>query len=125
MAIRDRGKKKWQFAFGMPELIKFQRDLWRDTERIVKPIIDEYEKEEFDQRIGYAMEYGLAVRVTIWDDGFTSDITGRVHYVDPITHQLRIEVDPEDFRRVAFEDVVGMVVIEMMLLEWNVKKSAG
>ncbi|MFB7140956.1 hypothetical protein ACFCYN_14990 [Gottfriedia sp. NPDC056225] len=44
MAIRDRGKKKSQFAFGMPELIKSQRDLWRDTVRIVKSIVDEYEK---------------------------------------------------------------------------------
>lgn len=57
MALRDRGKKKWQFPFGMPELIKAQRDHWRDQERIIKSIIDEYEKEEFDQRICYAMEY--------------------------------------------------------------------
>jgi YolD-like protein len=59
MAIRDRGKKKWQFDFGMPELIKAQRDLWTDQERIIKPMTDEYEKEEFDQRIWYAMEYNL------------------------------------------------------------------
>ncbi|MED4228666.1 hypothetical protein [Neobacillus cucumis] len=36
--IRDRGKMKWQFAFGMPALIKSQRDLWRDTERMAKPL---------------------------------------------------------------------------------------
>jgi hypothetical protein len=35
MGIRDRGKKKWQFAFGMPELIKAQRGLWNDQERII------------------------------------------------------------------------------------------
>ncbi|WP_263297761.1 hypothetical protein [Neobacillus bataviensis] len=42
MAIRDRGIQKWQFAYGMPELIKTQRDMWRDTERMSKPIIDEH-----------------------------------------------------------------------------------
>jgi hypothetical protein len=50
MTIRDRGMVKWQAAFQLPELVKSYRELWRDTERIVKPIIDEYEMEEFDQR---------------------------------------------------------------------------
>ncbi|MFB7140955.1 YolD-like family protein [Gottfriedia sp. NPDC056225] len=56
--------------------------------------------EEYNQRIAYAMEYGLAVRLTIWDDGFTSDITGCEHYVDSLTHQLRIEVDPGEFHQI-------------------------
>ena len=112
MAIRDRGKKKWQFAFGMPELIKAQRDLWTDQERIIKPIIDEYEKEEFDQRICYAMEYNLSVKITTWSNGFTSNITGRIHYVDPISYQLRIELLGGEFQQIDFEDVIGVSVID-------------
>lgn len=112
MTIRDRGKKKWQFAFGMPELIKAQRDMWCDSERNVKPILDVYELEEFDHRICYAMEFNLEVKLTLWSDGFTKDITGRVHYVDPLTHQLRIEVEPGKFDNIEFENVVGVVVGE-------------
>jgi hypothetical protein len=112
MAIRDRGKKKWQFAFGMPELIKAQRGLWTDQERIIKPIIDEYEKEEFDQRICYAMEYSMSVKITIWSNGFTSDITGRIHFVDPISHELRIESKSGEFYRIAFEDVIGVAIVD-------------
>ncbi|MBT2699164.1 YolD-like family protein [Bacillus sp. ISL-40] len=112
MAIRDRGKKKWQFAFGMPELIKAQRELWTDQERIIKPMIDEYEKEEFDQRICYAMEYNLSIKITIWSNGFTSDITGRIHNVDPISYQLRIELLGGEFRRINFEDVIGVSVVD-------------
>ncbi|MFP5114832.1 YolD-like family protein [Bacillaceae bacterium C204] len=44
--------------------------------------------------LAYATEYNHAVKLTEWDEGFTHDITGRVHYVDPITHELRIEVKP-------------------------------
>jgi hypothetical protein len=54
----------------------------------------------------------LAVKLTVWADGFTTDITGRIHRVDPITHQLRVEVKPGEFEQVAFEDVVGVVVID-------------
>jgi hypothetical protein len=111
MAIRDRGMVKWQAAFQLPELAKTQRNFWRDTERISKPIVDEHEAEEFDLRIIYAMEYGHAVKLTIWDDGFTSDITGRVHYVDPITHELPIEVNLGEFERVAFDSIVGVKVV--------------
>lgn len=108
MEIKDRGKKKWQFAFGMPELIKAQRDIWRDQERIAKPIVNVYELDEFDSRIAYAMEYNYAVKISVWADGFISETIGRIHYVDPITRQLRVEVRPGEFERIAFEDVVGV-----------------
>jgi hypothetical protein len=111
MAIRDRGKKKWQFAFGMPELIKAQRDVWCDTERVNRPIIDEDEAEEFDQRIAHAIEYNLPVKVIFWSDGFTYDITGRIHFVDSIKYQLRIESETGEFHRIAFEAVVGVAVL--------------
>ncbi|MCM3115704.1 YolD-like family protein [Neobacillus sp. MER 74] len=112
MAIRDRGKKKWQFAFGMPELIKAHRNLWIDQERMNKPIIDEYEKEEFDQRLCYAMEHNLPVKVTIWSDGFTCEITGRIHYLDPISYQLRIELQRGEFQRIDFRDVIDLSVVD-------------
>lgn len=47
MAIRDRGKKKWHGAFFMPEQVKMLRELWRDTQRIVKPI----EETQYSYRI--------------------------------------------------------------------------
>jgi hypothetical protein len=112
MAIRDRGKKKWQFSFGMPEIIKANRDLWTDQNRIVKPIIDEYEKEEFDLRICYGMEFNLSVKIMIWSNGFTSELIGRIHYVDPISHQLRIELLEGEFRQIDFENVIEVSVMD-------------
>ncbi|CRK84554.1 YolD-like family protein [Neobacillus massiliamazoniensis] len=111
MAIRDRGMMKWQAAFQLPELAKTQRDFWRYTERQAKPIIDEHEAEEFDLRIIYAMEYDHSVKLTVWDDGFTLDITGRIHYVDPITHELRIEVMLGGVERVSFDSIVRVKVV--------------
>lgn len=111
MAIRDRGIMKWQAAFQFPELAKSQRDLWRDAKRLNKPIIDENQAEEFDLRIIYAMKYDHPVKLSIWDDGFTHDIIGRIHCIDPITHRLRIELKPGEFERVAFDNIVGMEVV--------------
>jgi hypothetical protein len=112
MVIRDRGKIKWQPASFMPLGFEMTRTMFKDQERQPKPLIDEYEKEVFDQRIAYAMEYNIAVKLTVWSDGFTTYITGRIHYVDPITHLLRIEVKPGEFERVAFEAVVELILVD-------------
>ncbi|MGG1677722.1 YolD-like family protein [Neobacillus sp. NRS-1170] len=111
MAIRDRGMVKWQAAFQLPELAKTQKDLWRDTEREKKPIIDEHEAEEFDLRIIYAMEHNHLVKLTIWVDGFTKELAGRIHFVDPLTHELRIEVKDVEIERLGFDCVVGVKVV--------------
>ncbi|MBT2722862.1 YolD-like family protein [Bacillus sp. ISL-46] len=111
MTIRDRGKLKWQPASFLPLAFEMQREMFKDQERQARPIIDENQAEEFDQRICYAMEFNLAVKITVWDDGFTLDINGRVHYVDPITHQLRIEVEIGEYHRIALKDVVGVQVV--------------
>lgn len=112
MAIRDRGKKKWMPASFMPEGFAMTRAMYKDQERQAKPILDEYQTEEFDLRIKYAMEYKHAVKLTVWSDGFTADYTGRIHRVDPITHELRIEVKPGEYGRIQFEDVCGVTVVE-------------
>lgn len=112
MTIRDRGKIKWQPASFMPLGFEMTHAMFRDQERQPKPILDGYESEEFDQIIAFAMEYNLAVKLTVWADGFKEDITGRIHYVDPITHQLRIEVKPGEFEQIAFENVIGAVVLD-------------
>ncbi|MGF6950839.1 hypothetical protein QF028_003344 [Neobacillus sp. B4I6] len=111
MTIRDRGKMKWQSASFIPLAFEMTSEMFKDQARTAKPILDEHQTEEFDLRIAYATEYNHAVKLTVWDEGFTHDITGRVHYFDPITHELRIEVKPEQFERVTYDIVVGVKVL--------------
>lgn len=110
MAIRDRGKMKWQPASFMPEGFAMTREMFRDQTRQAKPILDDYQMQEFDERIAYAMEYHLPVKLTVWSDGFTEVITGTVHYCDSITKQLHLEKEHCDILRVAFDDVIGVIV---------------
>jgi hypothetical protein len=112
MTIRDRGKIKWQSASLIPLAFEMTRKMFKDQARTSKPLLDENQTEEFDLRIAFATEYNHAVKLIVWDEGFTYDITGRVHYVDPITHGLRIELESGEFERVAFESVVGVKVMK-------------
>lgn len=111
MTIRDRGKMKWQSASFIPLAFEMTGEMFKNQSRTAKPILDEHQTEEFDLRITYATEYNHAVKLTVWGEGLTHEITGRVHYVDPITHELRIEVKPGESKRVAFDSVVGVKVL--------------
>jgi hypothetical protein len=111
MTIRDRGKMKWQSASFIPLAFEMTSEMFKDQARTAKPLLDEHQTEEFDLRIAYATEYNHAVKLTVWDEGFTHDVTGHVHYVHPITHELRIEFKPGEFKRVTFDSVVGVKVL--------------
>jgi hypothetical protein len=112
MAIRDRGKMKWRPASFIPLGFEMNAAMYKDQERKMKPLLDEYEKEEFDRSIAYAMEYHLPVELKVWNEGFTETITGYIHYVDPVAFHLRVEVKPGEYERIAIENVVGVNVLE-------------
>ncbi|MFD6439366.1 YolD-like family protein [Peribacillus sp. NPDC060186] len=112
MTLRDRGKVKWAPAAFLPEYTKMLRDLDTDYHRQRKPIIDDFQFEEFDQRICYAMEYNFAVKITKWVDGFNYEIVGRVHFVDPIHKEVRLKTEVDGVERVKMSEIIAVEVLE-------------
>jgi hypothetical protein len=110
LTIRDRGKVKWQCAFFMPEHVKMLGELRTDYYRQAKPQLDGYQYDEIDDCLSEAMAENKAVKITVWRDGFTTDVIGKVHVVDPLTQQLRIESRPGKFEGVKFADMIGVVI---------------
>lgn len=103
----------------MPQVFEQQREMFKDQERQPRPLLSEFETEEFDQRLCFAMEYNLEVRLTVWSDGFTSDITGHIHRIDPITHHLSVERKPGQFKWLAFEDVTAVTVVDKKIIKFG------
>ncbi|MFE3973279.1 MULTISPECIES: YolD-like family protein [unclassified Peribacillus] len=112
MTIRDRGKVKWAPAAFLPEYTKMLRELNTDYHRKRKPIIDEFQFEEFDQRICYAREYNFAVKIMKWVDGFNYEIIGRVHYVDPIRKEVRLKTEADEVKRLKMSEIIAVEVHE-------------
>jgi hypothetical protein len=71
-----------------------------------KSIIEEYEIEEFENRICEAMEFKQVVSLKVWKDGFTYEIVGRVHYLEPIQKIIRLVTQTEEAECVKFSDIV-------------------
>lgn len=112
MKIRDRGKVKWLGALFAPEHRTMLRELARDELRQAKPIIDEYEIAEMENRICYAMEFTLPVIISKWEDGFIYEEKGCVHYLDPIRKEVRMVSEGGAVLRIKFADIVAVEVVD-------------
>lgn len=111
MTLKDRGNIKWQ-GFFMPEHIKMLGGLKMDYYRQHKPILDEYQIEDLENKIHNAMEFATPLKFTVWEDGFDWDYTGMVHRLDPITKLIYLELENENGHiiKIKFEEVVGVEV---------------
>ncbi|WP_409293917.1 YolD-like family protein [Peribacillus sp. SCS-26] len=114
MNIRDRGKIKWQGAFFMPEHVKMLKEMKRDENRVEKPLLDEYQIEEFENKICFAMEFKLQIMAVVWEEGFEKTRIGMVHRLDEIYKLIYLETDgpANELFRIFFDDIVRIEVLE-------------
>ncbi|OIK14576.1 hypothetical protein BIV60_11455 [Bacillus sp. MUM 116] len=110
--IRDRGKIKWQSAFFMPEHVKMLSEVRKEELKVKKPILDEYQIEEFEQKILLAIEYSYQLNITILESGFIKGFCGVIQRLDELNKIIYLQTD--DFKRtkLRFDDIVGIEVKE-------------
>lgn len=104
--IRDRGKKKWQGAFFMPEHVKMLKQITIDGNKQKKPQLDEQELEEIGFVVMDSLNYTIPIKVTIWHDGFFQTITGMVDKVDMLMKYILFDSD-EGKRKIMIEEITA------------------
>ncbi|YCI78704.1 YolD-like family protein [Bacillus sp. R1-10] len=91
---------KWQAALIMPEHKALNK----------KPILDEYQVEEFENNIHYAMEYHLPISFRLYNEGNPQDLYGYCVYIHPVTKELRIQKKDSTFEYIQFDEIIDVVV---------------
>ncbi|RFU71454.1 YolD-like family protein [Peribacillus saganii] len=112
MSIRDRGKLKWQSAFFMPEHVSLLRAMKTDYHRIDKPVLDEYQIEELEQKICLAMEFTYQIKIQVWNAGFIKEYKGFIHRLDELSKRIFLELDDESMKKIYFSEIIGIEVVE-------------
>ncbi|MBS4200264.1 YolD-like family protein [Bacillus sp. FJAT-49732] len=107
MDIKDRGMKKWH-GFMMPEHIGHLHEMWEEYEKEKKPILDEYQLREIDEKLAAANEFNLPVIFELWINGFFEDAEGRVHNIDSLNKTVWITEWNGDLKKIKMDDVVGV-----------------
>ncbi|MCC3645840.1 YolD-like family protein [Cytobacillus oceanisediminis] len=111
MPIKDRGMVKWLPAHFMPEQRAMLKNLEIEQNYQDKPLLDEYEIEEFENKIHYAMEFAFFVKVKVWRDGFFHEFKGRVNRLDGINKLIYLQME-EYIQRIKFGEIIAVDVIE-------------
>lgn len=109
--IKDRGMMKWR-GMMLPEHVQSLKELATDQLRERKPILDEYQIQEYEEKIHYAMAFNLPLKLSVWQDGFTDVYTVYVHYVDSLNKQIRAKDNEDMVLVIRFEDIVEVEVVE-------------
>jgi hypothetical protein len=110
--IRDRGKMKWQSAFFMPEHVKMLHKLRSDYQKISKPIIDESQIDDFEQKLFMALELKQAATITIWEDGFLKGFKGFIRKLDEWNKTIHLEEEDGCLTTIWFNQVVAVDIPE-------------
>jgi hypothetical protein len=109
--IRDRKMKKWQ-GFMMPEHIRALKILELESQKIEMPLLDEYQLQEFDERIHYSMDYHFPVEFTFLIEGFEHKIVGYVHYFDQLKRQINVKTLDGPGEYINFDNIMNVKVID-------------
>ncbi|NEY99226.1 YolD-like family protein [Heyndrickxia shackletonii] len=108
--IKDRGlAKKWQ-GFFMPEHVEGLKQMWIDQKKIQMPLLDDYQIQEFEERIKYAKDYKLPVEFTLFDNGFTDVIIGRIHSFDQLKQKIKLILDDNTVEYILFSEIMNVQI---------------
>ena len=107
MMIDDRGMKKWH-GFMMPEHISDIKEMWLDGEREKKPILDEFQLKEIDEKLTAAQEFSLLLVFDLWFDGFFEEVEGIVHKVDILNKVVWINSISGELAKFSMDNVIGV-----------------
>jgi len=107
--IRDRGSKKWT-AMMLPEHLTKLREWVGEDDYEVKPEIDEWTLQEFQQQLDIAYQSQCEMRIKTWENGLFADVTGILTRLDEQA-QLICIVDEGKVQKILLNTIVGIETI--------------
>ena len=109
--IRDRGIIKWQAALIIPDHKALNKNLGEVEYFLNKrPVLDEYQVEEFENNIHYAMECHLPIRFRLHNNGNPHELYGHCVYIHPVMKELRIQKKDSSFKYIQYSDILNVIV---------------
>lgn|SRR5690625_3373997 len=105
--LKDRGTIKWT-SLMLPEHVERLKNMWSETEKTTKPLLDPQELESINEQLVEAFQQKLPVTIAIYHDGRIEEIQGRITNIKTHEQQLVIEQKDSTQQTIAFEQVVSV-----------------
>ncbi|WP_281659142.1 YolD-like family protein [Halobacillus sp. Cin3] len=107
---RDRGTIKWT-SLMLPEHVEMIKQVWKEDERIEKPILDDQQLEEIGLKLQIALKDGLPVEVR-YHNGFDfTYLLAKVIKMDVSTRRIKMyDQKNKDDITIHFDDISNVVI---------------
>jgi len=79
MKVHDRGTKKW-VSLMLPEHVEMLKEVFVEYKE--KPILDEQQMIEIDQKLKYALKEKVEIEMTYYKRGTFKKVNGRLQSID-------------------------------------------
>ncbi|MUK89169.1 YolD-like family protein [Ornithinibacillus sp. L9] len=103
--MHDRGSIKWT-SMMMPEHIQMLRDLDKQYHYKQKPVLDDQELQEINNKLLLAIHNNLTVAVKYYKDHDYHYVTGKLKKIDAIEKYILFE----DFTKINLHDVLDVQI---------------
>lgn len=107
MNPKDRGLKKWH-GFFMPEHTREIKTIWHEDKKTKMPVLDEYQLQEFEETLHYAIKYQLQVELEIYENGFIEKKQGFVHSLNQLQREIRLTNFNSQVKIIKFDEIVNI-----------------
>jgi hypothetical protein len=107
--VRDRGSKKWQSAFFLPEHVKMLKDLRNNYYKAPRPELDESQIEEMEKLILESLENQVLLEITTWKNGFFTPKVATVTKINPINKKIIVKDEHDSSIIIDFFHITNVI----------------
>jgi len=108
---KDRGTIKWT-SLMLPEHVQMVKKIWKEEEKVQKPVLDEQELEEINFVLHRALHDNLTLDIQYFDDGFLETVRAKLTYINGYEKKISlIEWKSKDKVKLVFDQIISVEVI--------------
>lgn len=105
--LKDRGTIKWT-SLMLPEHVELLQEMWEETEKINKPILDPQELEQLNKQLIQAYNENFSIAISIYENGSIKKIHGTIKSLCPDQNQIHLQVQNDMEKIVNFDHVISV-----------------
>ncbi|RDW19604.1 YolD-like family protein [Oceanobacillus arenosus] len=106
---KDRGTIKWS-SLMLPEHVEMLKELWKEDEKVQKPVLDQQQIEIIHNDMMNAYHSGSAVTLTSYQNATISHLSGVITKLDQFRKSIILQTDDNERHIIPFQQITSLIV---------------
>jgi len=107
--LKDRGTIKWT-SLMLPEHVELLKEMWNETEKVNKPMLDPQEQELINDQLIQAYDQKLQIIVSFYKDGFIEETRGIIRALDTNQNKVSLQTKNDLKKHLDFDHIISVTI---------------